>query len=331
MNKLTKIAGGAALLYIVIVMAIAVIPAIDLSQTPPGPGVQPLTPLQDAGRAVFAGNGCGYCHTQQVRPIAEDKVFGRPSAPGDFAYQTPELLGSARTGPDLTNVGNSKPSDVWQYIHLYNPRAVVPESIMPNFKFLFSVVSQLPPGETAVPVPAQFAPKEGYVIPTQQAKALVAYLLSLKQAPLPGFAMNAGMGGPAAAMPAPAPTAAPAAASAAAGSYRYDAAKGQALFSAHCAACHQASGEGVPGAFPPLKGNAAVADDNPTLHIHTVLFGASGVVIGGVKYASVMPPFAAQLSDADIANIVNHERRSWGNQAKAVDAADVAALRAKGK
>jgi cytochrome c oxidase cbb3-type subunit 2 len=328
MNKLLQIAGGAVLIYIVIVMGIAVIPAIDLSKTPPGPGVKPLTALQAEGAAVYAANGCAYCHTQQVRPLAEDKVFGRPSAPGDFSYQTPELLGSERTGPDLSNIGSSKPSDVWQYIHLFDPRAVVPESVMPNFKFLFHVVATVPPGETTVPVPAAFAPKQGKVIPTQQAKALVAYLLSLKQTPIPGYAMNGGMGGMTSAAPAAAPAPAPTAA--ASGGYSYDAAKGQSLFMANCSACHQATGEGIPGAFPPLKGNAAVDADDPTLHIHTVLQGAHGVTIGGVAYSSVMPPFADQLSDTDIANIVNYERSSWGNHAKPATAADVAAVRAKG-
>jgi cytochrome c oxidase cbb3-type subunit 2 len=322
-RKMWVIFGGALALYVLIVMLIAVIPAIELSRTAPGPGVQPLTPLQAQGREVFAGNGCGYCHTQQVRPLPEDKVFGRPSAPGDFTWQTPELLGSERTGPDLTNVGEVKPSDVWQYIHLYDPRAVVPQSIMPNFKFLFRVVAQLPAGENAVPLPAKFAPEHGYVVPAPQAKALVAYLLSLKQQPIPGYAAPDGTG------PAAASTAA--VASVAAGGYAYDAAKGQALFEANCAACHQASGAGVPGAFPPLKGNAAVASDDPGLHLRTVLRGASGVTIGGVKYSSVMPPFAAQLSDADIANIANYERSSWGNHAKPVAPAEVAALRAGGK
>jgi cytochrome c oxidase cbb3-type subunit 2 len=321
--------GGALGIYIVIVLLIAVGPAIDLSKTPPGPGVQPLTPLQAEGRAVFAGNGCGYCHTQQVRPLPEDKVFGRPSAPGDFAYQTPELLGSERTGPDLTNVGNAKPSDVWQYIHLYDPRAVVPQSIMPDFKFLFQVVATVPPGETPVPIPAQFAPAHGKVIPTQKAKALVAYLLSLKQAPIPGYAMNGGMGGPASAAPASASASAPASAPAS-GGYRYDAAKGKALFTANCSACHQTTGEGIPGAFPPLKGNAAVDNADPTVHLHTILHGAQGVTIGGVKYSSQMPPFAGQLSNADIADIANYERSSWGNHAQHVTPAEVAAVRAKG-
>src|SRR5574337_172931 len=179
MRKLILIAGGALLIYVVIVLAIALIPAIELSRTPPGPGVQPLSPLQLEGRKVFAANGCDYCHTQQVRPLAEDKEFGRPSAPGDFAYQTPELLGSERTGPDLTNVGTTKSSDVWQYIHLYDPRAVVPESIMPNFKFLFRVGDQAPPGETAVPVPPQFAPKHGVVLPRRQNERILRHFIGL--------------------------------------------------------------------------------------------------------------------------------------------------------
>ena len=328
MKPMFAIFGGALAIYIVIVLLIAVGPAIDLSRTPAGPGVEPLTQLQAEGRAVFAGNGCGYCHTQQVRPLPEDQVFGRPSAPGDFAYQTPELLGSERTGPDLTNVGASKPSDVWQYIHLFDPRAVVPESIMPNFRFLFRVVDELPPGETAVPIPAAFAPTTGKVIPTQQAKALVAYLLSLRQTPIPGYTMNGGMGGVTSVAPA-ATVAAASSTPVAAGAYRFDAARGASLYAANCSACHQASGEGIPGAFPPLKGNAAVNDADPTLHIHTVLQGAHGVTIGGVEYTSVMPPFAGQLSDAQIADIINHERSSWGNHARPVTPAGVAAARSK--
>jgi cytochrome c oxidase cbb3-type subunit 2 len=331
MKKLLMIAGGALGIYIVIVMLIAVLPAIDLSATPPGPGVEPLTALQAEGRDVFVANGCSYCHTQQVRPLAQDKVFGRPSAPGDFAYQTPELLGSERTGPDLTNVGTTKPSDVWQYIHLFDPRAVVPDSIMPNFKFLFRVVAAVPPSETAVPVPPAYAPRDGKVIPTQQAKALVAYLLSLKQTSIPGYKMNGGMGGATSAAPAGADASASLPAPAAVGGYSYDAAKGESLFGANCSACHQANGEGIPGAFPSLKGNAAVANADPTLHIHTVLQGAHGVTIGGVAYSSVMPPFAGQLKDGDIANIINYERSSWGNHAKPVMPAEVAAVRAKGE
>ncbi len=340
MNKLVLIAGGSMLVYAILAVVMGVLPGIMLSGTPPGPGVEPLTPLQAEGREVYVANGCSYCHTQQVRPLPQDKVFGRPSAPGDFAYQTPELLGSERTGPDLTNIGMRQPSPVWQYIHLYNPRAVVPESIMPAFDWMFQVVDQVPPGVTPVALPQAYAPARGVVVPTRKAQALLAYLLSLKQPALPD---SAGANGdampeissmspahPATAANSVAPASAPASLAAAAGG-TYDAAKGKALFTANCAACHQATGEGLPGAFPALKGNAVVNDADATAHIRVVLHGLQGSKIGGVTYSSPMPPFANTLNDADIASIIDYERGSWGNHGVPVTAQQVAAERAKGK
>ena len=254
----------------------------------------------------------------------QDKVFGRPSAPGDFAYQTPELLGSQRTGPDLTNIGERQPSDVWQYIHLYNPRAVVPQSIMPAFDWMFEVVDRAPPGVMPVALPKAYAPAHGVVVPSPDAQALIAYLSALKQPPLPDdreHHLSATPGG-ASLSGAPASTAVPGASS-------DDAAKGQALFTANCAACHQASGEGLPGVFPPLKGNAAVNDADPTTHIHAILHGLQGAKVGGIVYPSPMPPFATTLSDADIAAIINYERSSWGNHGAPVTNEQVAAERAK--
>ncbi|HTN64198.1 MAG TPA: cbb3-type cytochrome c oxidase subunit II [Devosia sp.] len=323
MNKLVLIAGGSTLVYAGLALIMGVLPGISLSQTPPGPGVVPLTPIQAEGREIYVANGCSYCHTQQVRPLAQDKPFGRPSAPGDFAYQTPELLGSERTGPDLANIGARQPSEVWQYIHLYNPRAVVPQSIMPSFDWMFDVVDVAPEGVTPVTLPKAFAPSQGVVIPGAQAKALLAYLLSLKQTPLPENAEAA------ANTPAPPPPAPAATASAPAGGY--DAVAGEQLFVANCAACHQPTGEGLPDTFPPLKGNSAVNDDDPSAQIHAVLFGLEGATVGGTKYDSPMPPFSDMLSDAEIANIINYERSSWGNHGKLTAADDVAAMRAKGE
>ena len=132
-----------------------------------------------------------------------------------------------------------------------------------------------------------------------------------------------------AAPPASAAAASAGAASAAAGPYKFDAARGASLYTANCTACHQATGTGLPGAFPPLKGNAAVLDVNPATQIDTILHGAQGVPIGGVTYPSAMPPFGASLSDADVADIANHERSSWGNQGKLITADQVKAARAK--
>jgi len=330
MNKLVLIVGGSTLVYACLAWMMAVWPGIELSNLPAGPGVEPLTALQSQGRDVYVANGCSYCHTQQVRPLDEDKVFGRASAPGDFKYQTPELLGSERTGPDLTNVGVRQPSSVWQYIHLYNPRAVVPESIMPSFDWLFEVVDQAPPDATPVPLPKSYAPARGVVVPTHKADALIAYLASLKQPPWAGSEATSGTG---AAATASAPAGENATASGGAKEAGgYDAAaKGAALYTANCSACHQASGEGLPGAFPSLKGDAVVNKDDVTKHINVVLNGLHDARVSGVVYSSAMPPFAATLSDTEIADLIDYERSSWGNDGKPIIAAQVATERAKAK
>ena len=320
MNKLLLIVGGSTLVYACLAWTMGVWPGIELSKIPAGPGVEPLTALQSEGREVYVANGCSYCHTQQVRPLDADKVFGRPSAPCDFKYQTPELLGSERTGPDLTNIGARQPSSVWQYIHLYNPRAVVPESIMPSFNWMFEVVAQSPAGVTPVPLPKSYAPAQGVVVPTHQAEALIAYLAALKQPVLPGSAAPSGE------LPANAKVSGNAVP---AGSY--DAAKGAALYTANCSACHQASGEGLPGAFPSLKGDAAVNKDDATKHIDVVLNGLHDAKVSGVVYSSVMPPFSGTLSDAEIADLIDYERSSWGNHGTPITAAQVGAERAKAK
>jgi cytochrome c oxidase cbb3-type subunit II len=322
-NKLILIAGGSTLVYLVLAVLMGVLPGIMLSNTPPGPGVIPLTALQAQGRAVYVASGCSYCHTQQVRPLDQDKVFGRPSAPGDFAYQTPELLGSERTGPDLTNVGKRQSSVVWQYIHLYNPRAAVPQSIMPAFDWMFQVVDSAPPGVTPVVLPKVYAPTHGVVVPRHDAQALVAYVLALKQPPFPGADASTATIGDAGPMRAPASAAAP-------GAGGYDAAKGQALFTATCAACHQATGEGLSGVFPPLKGDPVVNNADPMHHIDVVLHGLQGANVGGTVYPSPMPPFGTTLSDADVATIINYERSSWGNHGAPVTLEQVAAERTKG-
>ncbi|MDD5242273.1 MAG: cytochrome c [Sulfuricella sp.] len=107
-----------------------------------------------------------------------------------------------------------------------------------------------------------------------------------------------------------------------------DAALGASTYGNNCVSCHQATGKGLPGVFPPLAGNPAVTDADPTTHIKVVLNGMQGKTIGGANYTTPMPPWADQLSDAQIAAVINHERSSWGNNAPKVTAKDVAKLRA---
>jgi cytochrome c oxidase cbb3-type subunit 2 len=185
MNNLGVLAGSAFFTYLALAIVMGVLPGAALSATKPGLGVVALTPAEARGRAVYVAEGCTYCHTQQVRPLAQDRVWGRPSTAGDYAYATPELLGTERTGPDLANIGARQPSGVWHLIHLYRPRALVHASIMPDYPWLFVVKDHASPQDVTVAVPPPYAPTNGTIVATQSALDLVAYLKSLKQPPLP--------------------------------------------------------------------------------------------------------------------------------------------------
>lgn len=168
--------------YFVLTLIIGIMPAWQMQSTPPLPGTSPLTRAEERGRALYLTEGCGYCHTQFVRDLPMDRPYGRPSVAGDYARENPPLLGTQRTGPDLANVGTRQPSDVWHLIHLYNPRAVVPQSVMPSYPWFFEVKSAADANDVIVPVPAEFAPPGGgVVVARSQARDLVKYLLSLRQ------------------------------------------------------------------------------------------------------------------------------------------------------
>ncbi len=184
MNNVWLLLLASAVVYGALAIAMGVIPGIVLSKTPPTPGLKPLTTAQQHGRNIYVSEGCAYCHSQNVRPLQQDLVFGRPSVAGDYAYSTPELLGDHRNGPDLTNIGARQPSTTWQYIHLWDPRAVVRDSIMPGYPWLFRLKKGAAPGDEIVPVPTGYGPTGEVVVTTQALRDLVAYLESLKQVPL---------------------------------------------------------------------------------------------------------------------------------------------------
>ena len=149
------------------------------------------------GRKVYVSEGCYYCHTQQVRGEEGgsdiDRGWGkRRTVARDYIYDDPVVLGLMRNGPDLANIGNPDLVDsatnekrwkdaAWHYAHLYNPRAIVEGSVMPSFRYLFE--KRKISGERAADAlklqGADFV-GDGYeVVPSADAKALVAYLLSL--------------------------------------------------------------------------------------------------------------------------------------------------------
>jgi cytochrome c oxidase cbb3-type subunit 2 len=99
-------------------------------------GMRPYTPLELAGRAIYIREGCYLCHSQMIRPLRDEvERYGHYSLAAESMYDHPFQWGSKRTGPDLARVGG-KYSDEWHRAHLANPRAVVPESVMPPYVFL---------------------------------------------------------------------------------------------------------------------------------------------------------------------------------------------------
>lgn len=308
----------AAALFIVLTLAVAIMPAIyNQEHNQPLPGAEMMSEEAILGKALYIENGCVACHTQQVRNVDMDRQWGsRPSLAADYAAitrpdiwrNTATLMGTARIGPDLTDVGNRQPSPEWNLLHLYNPRTVVKESIMPAYPWLFELKDEPADSDVVVNVPEEFLKgKQGVVVATQDALNLVAYLGSLKQTPLPDgtttpeflykkettgtqeTATDAGL-------------------------------DGKALYVANCQACHQENGEGLPGAFPPLKGSAIVTGDNLELYVDIIMNGFDA----RPEYGA-MAAIGANLgwTEHEVAAVINYERNSWGHTAPEVTPEEV--------
>ncbi len=105
-----------------------------------------------------------------------------------------------------------------------------------------------------------------------------------------------------------------------------NASDGAKIYQTNCSSCHQATGQGVPGTFPPLAGNPVVTGDAKTV-IHIIKYGLNGkVVVHGTTYNGMMPAWGQQLSDADVASVATYVRSSWGNKAPAITEAQVKAV-----
>lgn len=100
------------------------------------PDMRVYTPLELAGRNIYIREGCYACHSQMIRTLRDEvERYGHYSLAVESQYDHPMLWGSKRTGPDLARIGE-KYSDAWHVRHLYNPRDVVPESVMPSYTWL---------------------------------------------------------------------------------------------------------------------------------------------------------------------------------------------------
>lgn len=163
--------------------ALVLAPYLQLDHIEPSPGLEPYAEIEARGRAIYVSDGCAYCHSQQPRDPSQapdgERGWGRPSVPGDYAYDYPHQLGTMRTGPDLMNVAVRLPSADWHHLHLFQPRAVTPGSIMPSYRYMYVVKPEAEPGDVVVQVPADWQREPGVVVASDDAKALVAYLSTL--------------------------------------------------------------------------------------------------------------------------------------------------------
>jgi cytochrome c oxidase cbb3-type subunit 2 len=99
-------------------------------------GMRPYSPLELKGRNIYIREGCYNCHSQMIRPFRDEvERYGHYSLAAESMYDHPFQWGSKRTGPDLARVGK-RYSDDWHREHLVDPRAVVPESVMPGYAFM---------------------------------------------------------------------------------------------------------------------------------------------------------------------------------------------------
>jgi len=169
--------------FLLLSLVIAVMPAFEIQKVKPHANAVKFEEgsMEALGRELYMKEGCAVCHTQFLRNLPVDSAYGRGSVAADFALEDPPMLGTQRTGPDLSNVGKRQPSEVWNLIHLYNPRAVVPTSVMPGYPWYFYVVDDKSERKDLVPVPKEFVPQGKAIAPRKEALALVHYLQTLKQ------------------------------------------------------------------------------------------------------------------------------------------------------
>lgn len=305
----------AFLLFVILTLFVAIIPAMNNQRNnAPLPEAQPLSPAAVKGKALFVSNGCVACHTQQVRNVEMDKKWGgRPGIAADYAdnhrtdlwRNTATLMGTERTGPDLTDVGNRQPSLDWHLTHLFNPRIVAPASVMPAYPWLFEEKKEAGKKDVVVKIPDDYKASGTVIVATPAALELVAYLQELKQVKLPDgtetpsflYGKNA--------------------ATAAADGAAAGAPDGTTLYANNCQSCHQQNGEGLKGAFPSLKDSKIVLDPTPLQFATIIMNGYDGRVSEGF---GIMPAVGtnANLTAEEVTAIMNHERTSWGNNAPKV-------------
>jgi len=126
---------GSLTILAAVVFAVVILPYAHTNKTKPSDIYRLRSDAEAAGRKIYIANGCVYCHSQSVRVVDWGLGAERIAQAGDYLQDHPILLGSQRTGPDISQAGGEHPDD-WHSAHFVNPRYTRPLSIMPAFAFL---------------------------------------------------------------------------------------------------------------------------------------------------------------------------------------------------
>ncbi|MDP2322138.1 MAG: cbb3-type cytochrome c oxidase subunit II [Acidobacteriota bacterium] len=203
----------------------------------------PLGPSESAqrGRAIYAREGCAYCHTQQIRYLHTDMArFGAPTLAWETQFDYPHLWGTRRIGPDLSRTAGTRSAD-WHFAHLFAPRSIVAQSVMPAYPALFDGAADRPRQEArdllayleSLGLARELAGPEGEAHARAACNCAADEMLQMAfEGPINAHPAKTRRHGD---VPALAPST--------------DLARGQQLYGDHCASCHGATGAGDgPGA-----------------------------------------------------------------------------------
>lgn len=268
--------GAGIVFFVISFLALAVYPAIRLhtqmvQTTPPGVHLE-LTAAERHGGQLYAINGCAYCHSQQVRFTTADAWrFGAPTEAWETQNQFPQMWGTRRIGPDLARESHRRTTD-WQLVHLYNPRYILPHSMMPAYPWLFDGSPDRPtqeahdlvaylntlgrPAAQAALQAAQNTPSRS-PMHADHGQAVVPMRWAMPVQEAPAQAMQLPQGGWA----------------------QPDAVEGHQVFLDNCSGCHGVHGDGrSPGgtALRPIAFNLAGFRLSPQLVLEALHYGVAG-------------------------------------------------------
>jgi cytochrome c oxidase cbb3-type subunit II len=280
---------GSMVLFWAAFIAVVAVPTTTMPQQPSGVW-RPLTTAEQRGRTLYIADGCLYCHSQYVRPQDWDIGAQRIAQSGDYAVQSPPLLGSERTGPDLSQEGGEHPDD-WHLAHFTNPRFTSPASLMPQLSYH----SKAEIADLTAYVQSLGGKDADYRMARQRtwkARAIAAY----QAGPDANVAwLHTHVPEPWRPMPNPySPTQAALA-------------RGERIYQLYCINCHGPTGDGRGPAQPYLS--------PPPLNFTTLRRNlVEGKYIGGILYYQIMngitgtdmPYFKTQLESAKIWDVSNY-------------------------